>query len=523
MLQRHGARATVQAGVLCTLCLVAVVVSGSTTARAVAAPAQVPAVAAPVPGYSDGAIAFSSSVYNGTHGVDGCGHRTPGRDVPAVRPLAVGTVRGRCAVVAGRSEMVHVAAMSPTGVPTVAVSEDDGTYPWQAGSTRWRPAPRSPTGLHRGTARTSCSPGTSGWNDADPADRGRGLGPATDMAGLRRARRVRRSSHRTGTLAFVDVPVIRTEMPASPRSGSCRWDHDRRQLADGSRPVLRGGSFLAFVAPRPGPAHHKPEALAQTHHRAVVHPAHSTTSRSSNGPEHPQGRRELGRHRGQGVVRAGRDQHRTVGRRSTQCADGASDVAWQSCPCRKDRVDPRHGRDPRANRRCDLAAVVPTGGSGAGARSCWSTRSASPTRCRRTARRIPLRPAARAPRGARSRRCRRCSRRSIVSFRARARGHRRRNLPRSAADPARAGRRWVLRSRGSPARPGTPPRARWRSTWQRPTARHPAELFLADRHERPGTTVLPARRGVVPGGGAARRAALHSGKTVPADTGLRAG
>ena len=266
MLLRHGPRATVQAGVLCTLCLVAVVVSGSTAARADAAHALVPAVAAPVPGYSDGAIAFSCRGYNGTHGVDGWVSAHPDGTFPRFVRWTPGPYVGGVQWSPDGSQMVHVAAMSPTGVPTVAVSEDFGTYPWQAGSTAMATGATIADPVFTADGTHILFTRTTGGTTRIQQIAAAGSDPPTDMAGLPAGATSAPTVAPDGDVAFVDVPAT------GPNAGVASiWvvpdgTTSAVKLADGSRPRYSAdGSFLAFVAP--GGLHlrtMKPDGTAQT-------------------------------------------------------------------------------------------------------------------------------------------------------------------------------------------------------------------------------------------------------------------
>jgi putative cell wall-binding protein len=126
MLRRHVRRVAVLAG---AVSLVAVPAAWSVPAQA-----EGGAPALPVLSYVNASLAYSCFGHLGAASVDGWSTVAPlgtGWAAPAFVHWTAGTFGSGVQWSADGSEMVHVAAVVPTGPPVVVVSEGNGTFPWQ--------------------------------------------------------------------------------------------------------------------------------------------------------------------------------------------------------------------------------------------------------------------------------------------------------------------------------------------------------------------------------------------------------
>ncbi|MFI5099204.1 MAG: cell wall-binding repeat-containing protein [Actinomycetes bacterium] len=123
MLRQHLRRVCVLAG--------AAVMLSAPVAFPAAANAANTAPTVTTPTFTNGLVAYACAGHGGAAGGDGwVTVHADGTD-PSFVPWRSGPFSSGVQWSVDGSEMVHVAAMSAAGSPTVAVSEADGSYPWQ--------------------------------------------------------------------------------------------------------------------------------------------------------------------------------------------------------------------------------------------------------------------------------------------------------------------------------------------------------------------------------------------------------
>jgi putative cell wall-binding protein len=338
MLLRRGPRTHVPAGLLGALCVLGLTVAAAVPAQATGLPT---APVAPVLHFTDGAIAYSCLGYNGAHGVDGWVTAHPdGTFLRFVRWTAGPYVSGVQWSPDG-SEMVHVAATAPAAVPTVSVSEDGGTYPWQVGSTAMATGATiadpvfTADGTHILFTRTAGGPSRIQEVAAAGSD------PPVDLVGQPAGANSQPTVDPVGDIAFVNVPTTGPDTGVASIWLLPSGTTTPTKLADGSHPqIATDGSFIAFVAP-------------DGMHLQTMNP--DGTSVTTTGPAFAQpiddvalspdlSTPEVVVSSGGAVVKAAL----APGALSSpwggaECTDGATDVAWQGLPTAKDKVTRVYG------------------------------------------------------------------------------------------------------------------------------------------------------------------------------------